>query len=72
MTFEEALDALLREYNKDDWEVTIRTLFKAIAAVEAHVWGPHPEPVNIHVVPRVSEPQPDFDAMQRIIEHKVF
>ena len=25
------------------------------------------EPVNIHVVPRVSEPQPDFDAMQRII-----
>ena len=33
MTFEEALDALLREYNKDDWEVTIRTLFKAIDKV---------------------------------------
>ena len=40
MTFEEALDALLREYNKDDWEVTIRTLFKAIDKVAASIGSP--------------------------------
>ncbi len=26
------------------------------------------EPVNVHVVESVEEPQPDFDAMQRMIE----
>ena len=26
------------------------------------------EPVNAHVVPQVPEPQPDFDAMQRVIQ----
>ena len=26
------------------------------------------QPVNIHVVPARKEPQPDFDAMQRLIE----
>jgi len=28
------------------------------------------EPVNVHVVDSVKEPQPDFDAMQRAIEQK--
>ncbi len=26
------------------------------------------EPVNVHVVPAVKEPEPDFDEMQRIIQ----
>jgi hypothetical protein len=26
------------------------------------------QPVNVHVVPAREEPQPDFDAMQRLIE----
>ncbi len=26
------------------------------------------EPVNVHVVPAVKEPEPDFDKMQRIIQ----
>ncbi len=30
----------------------------------------HGEPVNVHVVPAMAEPRPDFDAMQRIIEGK--
>jgi hypothetical protein len=29
------------------------------------------EPVNVHVVPTVREPQPDFDAMQRVIKGTV-
>jgi hypothetical protein len=29
------------------------------------------EPVNIHVVQQVKVPQPDFDAMQRIIEQPI-
>jgi hypothetical protein len=29
------------------------------------------EPVNMHVVERVKEPEPDFEAMQRIIESGV-
>ena len=29
---------------------------------------PRGEPVNMHVVPAVKEPEPDFDEMQRIIQ----
>ena len=48
MTFEEALDALLREYNKDDWEITIRTLFKAIDKVADSVSRFVADPIPEH------------------------
>lgn len=36
----------------------------------SEVFKPKPvgETVNVHVVPAVAEPHPDYDAMQRLIE----
>ena len=51
MSFREALDNLLNEYQDEPhWKARLQVLR---AAVEAHVWGPHPEPAE-----RVVEPAP--------------
>ena len=56
MSFREALDNLLNEYQDEPhWKARLQVLR---AAVEAHVWGPHPEPAE-----RVVEPAPALPAL---------
>ena len=76
MTFEEALDALLREYNKDDWEITIRTLFKAIDkvadSVSRFVADPIPEEnAAAETKTKFGEPDP-LGGPGPSTDHKVF
>ena len=68
MSFREALDNLLNEYQDEPhWKARLQVLR---AAVEAHVWGPHPEPAERVVEPAPALPVPE-DTVSRFVADPV-